>query len=282
MSQENKPEPEKKQAQIQMKTEERSITAGSSDTFSATSSSSSCHFFPSECKHKISTRPKLLSTVAKRTSEYRKSVLFRLLSNMIVTATAKPNLSLHVTLGHHRVEGISYNQFIHLFDSMEAACNRSFIHFKKYEAIVEFGFSGNVVGIYKMDGSKPIFLRRTIRSRLLFQNEYHASLQFTLSEIIPLSEVEVGKPENVQIMERWVFVHKNKVRYELMKTAVGKTKEDACSQNPTFLVRMFVTPISRPHMYTELLLRKSYDIFGFGPNPELHHCSLRHKGKKKE
>jgi hypothetical protein len=219
---------------------------------------------------------------AQNSPEHHKFVLYRLVSNMCVTANSKPNLNLYVTLGQHHMEGISFNQFINLFDSLESACHRSLIHFTKYELATEFFFGSQIVGIYTMDGSKPTFVRRSIRSRLLFQNEFRAALQFTLSEVIPCEPVENGIPQRVQIYERWSFTHKSKVRYELIKTTSGKTKEDACAQNPMFLVRMFINPLNRTHFYTEMLLRKSFDIFGFGSNPELKHVALRHMGRKKE
>ncbi len=212
-----------------------------------------------------------------------KSLVHTLVDKMSTTFLAKPNFSLYVTLGTHYSEGIEFEQFSTLFDSMEAACNRSLVHFTKYELITEFLFDKHIVGIFTTDGCKPTFVKRYTRSKLLFRNEFNASLQFTLMEVNHSETLENENPLQVQMYEKWTFTHKNKVKYDFLKTVQGKTKEDACNQDPTFVVRMYILHDAYPSsLYTNMLIQKSYDIFGYGPNPNLIHVTSKHNGKRKE
>lgn len=212
-----------------------------------------------------------------------KASLHKLVANMCTAYLSKPNLILYVTLGTEYSEGIGFTQFANLFDSIEAACNRSLIHFTKYELLTEFLFDKQIVGIFTSDGNKPTFVKRSTKSRLLFENEFSASLQFTLVETNVVEPLENGDPLQVQIYEKWTFTHKNKVRYELIKTTQGKSKVDACNQEPKFLVRMYLlNDTYSSTSYTSVLIKKSFDVFGYGPNPKLTHIPLRHKGKRKE
>lgn len=203
---------------------------------------------------------------------------------MVVTASAKPCLSLYVTLGRFHTEGIGFRQFVTLYDSFDKACNRSFLHRTKYEHGVDFIYGDKIIGTFSTDGSMPQFCRKITRSRLLFENEYHATVQFTLVEKTPLHVETItgfGKPCSVQLYQKWIFTHKNKTKYEFIKLVSGRTKELACQESPSFFIHVSVQePISRDAAaYTELLLRKTFDIFGYGPDPNLRHCPLRHNGR---
>ena len=207
----------------------------------------------------------------------------KLVENMCAASLSNPNMVLSVALGTQDQEGIGFEQFSNLFDSMEAACNRSLIHFTKYELLTEFFFDKNIVGIFTMDGYKPKFVKRYSRSKLLLQNEFNASLHFMLMEVHNTEPVDAGIPLQIQIYEKWTFTHKNKVKYELLKTTQGKTKEDACNQEPIFLVRMYIVQeICSPLVYANVLVKKSFDVFGYGSNPNLFHVPSQHKGKRKE
>ncbi len=213
----------------------------------------------------------------------KKSILHRLVSNMIVTVVSKENLDFYVSLGTNQQEGISFQQFIQLFDAMEKACSRSTLHFKKQELLEEYIFPGHIIKTCYKNGDDAIWQFRKIKSRLLFQSESeNASLKFTMVET-NACEPPCQKTFESHITERWIFVHKNQIRYEFLKQVIGKTKEDACMQQPRFLVRMFIENL--PEMvsigdFTEYLLEKSFEIFGHGIKPSLIHCPLRHKSRK--
>ena len=212
-----------------------------------------------------------------------KQLMYTLVDDMCKTCLAKPNLILYVTLGTQHSEGIGFEQFATLFDSMEAACNRSLIHFTRYELFTEYMFDKHIVGIFTSDGVKPKFVRRSLCSKLVFKNEHNASLYFSLLEVSNTEPLDNGDPLQVQVYEKWTFTHKNKVRYDLIKTALGKTTEDACNQDPIFLVRMYILQDTcSPHVYTNMLIRKSFDVYGYGVNPELNHMPLQQTNKRKE
>jgi hypothetical protein len=215
----------------------------------------------------------------------KKNALNRLVSNMVVTGTSKQNSDFYVALCTNQQEGISFQQFIQLFDAMSKACSRSILHFKKQEFFFEFMFPGHIVGNFYTTSEEPQWFLKKTKSRLLFKDDNtNAALKFTLVETKQISGHDSqDEPSSISITERWIFVHKNQIRYEFSKHVSGKTKEDACAQEPKFLVRMFIEDLStiatNPD-FIEHLLKKSFEIFGHGSHPSLVHCPLRHKSRK--
>jgi hypothetical protein len=219
--------------------------------------------------------------------EKKKNALSRLLSNMVVTITSKPDLDFYVTLMTNQHEAISFSHFMEFFHSMEQACEESLVYFKSHDRVIESLFSNYIQVEKYINGQDSKWSRSKVKSRLLFKDPHSpGALQFTLLEKSDLQEQKLGEnPYQKNIYQRWTFVHRSQIKYEFFQQVSGATKQTACDENLQYFVRMsFInlhTLVSQPN-FIDFLLKKSFEIFGHGPKPELVHYPLRHKSRKPE
>lgn len=214
----------------------------------------------------MSKRKNEVEKEVKTKKKVKQSMLFRKVSTLTVQLKKNNLLKLNVNIGYNAQKHVSFDQFDALFQSMKKSCQTCLLHFEKYEIGTDFIFDDNIVVSYTMKGTVPETYKQIVHSETKFQNRDNGCLFFTVIEHQNLTDFDsnIHSPSQVLLYEKWVFLYKSKCKYEFFKLVTGTSKQNACSQIPTYHINMTLEKGStNTKNYTQSLITRAFEIFGY-------------------
>jgi len=180
-------------------------------------------------------------------------------------------------------EGFSFAQFVDLWSSMHNASRIGTLDSRPEEKIIQVFFVPNVVGEFYMDGQPPKFYTLDEEPVLQFKHTSGQSLVLFQRESAEAQRT-YQSPRFTRVVERRVFYYGH-VKFEFVKMSEGQNVEDACNQEPIYLVRVYQavheqarlsSSLEDCHGYCERLYRCAVPLLGQGPNPSLARKSFKY------
>jgi len=207
----------------------------------------------------------------------------------LITARAerllrKDGFQIFATMMMSDQEGLPYDQFVDLWESMHKSSERGILYCVPQENYIECLYPHNIIGQYYCIDRKPSFFSQIDEPLLQVKHASGRSVAIIQRESVKAERVYC-KPRLVKLIEKRVFLFNNRAQYELLKVAQGASAEDACEQELSFVVRLhqqiacmdreaFVKPDVCLKYCREFYLR-SVSLLGQGPHPTLCRRSFK-------
>jgi len=196
----------------------------------------------------------------------------------------KDGFQIFATMMMSDQEGLPYDQFVDLWESMYRSSKKGILYSVPQENYVECLFPHNIVGQYYHTDRNPSFFSQIDEPLLQVKHASGRSVAIIQRESVKAERVDCP-PRLVRVIEKRVFLFNNRAQYELLKVAQGTSVEDACQQEPSFVVRLHQQiacmdreAFSKPDVclrYCRDFYFRAVSLLGQGPHPTLCRRSFK-------
>jgi hypothetical protein len=188
----------------------------------------------------------------------------------------KPGVVFRVTVGHQDEDGVSYAQFVSLWDAQDMAAVQCILWKHEVDTYVQYHYDDHLVGRFFLDGRKPEFFMERADPVLCFKHASGLSLIFYEHQVMESRHI-YQIPKWTDVIERRTFTCGDRITYDLIKKADGPSVEQACKKEPKYYIQMLLNRkcYSSTPRFARGICTKSVDLLGLGPRPKLVRYSFK-------